>query len=78
MTKKVTFGTKPSAAPKAANADDWVEKGRTEGEATTRFTIDIPTELHARIKSQCALRKTKMKDEIQSLLEKNFPATGRT
>jgi hypothetical protein len=77
MTKKVTIGAKPSAASKTAQADDWVETGRTEEATTTRFTIDIPTELHARIKSQCALRKTKMKDEIQALLEKNFP-TERT
>jgi hypothetical protein len=39
---------------------------------TTRFTIDIPIELHARIKAQCALRKVKMKVEIQALLEKHF------
>ena len=39
---------------------------------TTRFTIDIPIELHARIKAQCALRRVKMKEEIQTLLEKHF------
>lgn len=41
-------------------------------EETTRFTIDIPTDLHARIKAQCAIRKVKMKVEIQALLEKHF------
>jgi hypothetical protein len=77
MTKKVAFGTKPRSR-KAATPDEWVagkglgneQKGPVE---TTRFTIDIPTELHARIKSQCALRKVKMRDEIQALLEKHFP-----
>ncbi len=37
-----------------------------------RLTIDIPEELHARIKSQCALRRTKMADEIRVLLENHF------
>lgn len=37
-----------------------------------RLTIDIPEELHARIKSQCALRRTKMADEIRALLESHF------
>lgn len=78
MSKKVTFGTKPTSR-KAATADDWVAKGAAtrkdvEQIETTRFTIDIPTDLHARIKSQCALKKVKMRDEIQALLEKHFSA----
>jgi hypothetical protein len=79
MTKKVAFGAKPQGR-KPATPDEWVagkgkegnEKGSVE---TTRFTIDIPTALHARIKSQCALRRVKMRDEIQALLEKHFPAS---
>lgn len=78
MTKKVTFGAKPRNR-KAATPDEWVagaQTGNAEAEQveTTRFTIDIPTDLHARIKSQCALRKVKMREEIQALLEKHFPA----
>lgn len=77
MTKKVSFGTKPRNR-KATTPDEWVagrstETGQTEKAETTRFTIDIPTDLHARIKSQCALKKVKMRDEIQALLEKHFP-----
>lgn len=77
MTKKVAFGTKPRSQ-KATTPDEWVtgkgtENGQTEKVETTRFTIDIPTDLHARIKSQCALRKVKMRDEIQAILEKHFP-----
>lgn len=73
MTKKVTIGAKPNAAAKAITPDEWVDSGRMERAETTRFTIDIPTDLHARIKSQCALRKVKMKEEIQTLLERHFP-----
>ncbi len=77
MTKKVSFGAKPQSQ-KASTQDEWVsagsrgENGAKEKAETTRFTIDIPTELHARIKSQCALRKVKMREEIQALLEKHF------
>lgn len=41
---------------------------------TTRFTIDIPVDLHSRIKSYCALKRVKMREEIQGLLEKHFSA----
>jgi len=81
MTKKVAFGAKPRSQ-KPLTPDEWVQSGATqtategrepkEKVKTTRFTIDIPTELHARIKSQCALRKVKMREEIQALLEKHF------
>lgn len=41
--------------------------------STKRLTLDIPESLHARIKSQCALRHTKMVDEIREMLEAKFP-----
>ena len=79
MSKKVTIGTNPRAN-KTVTPDDWVKQGTTNTEEkltaqeqeTTRFTIDIPSNLHARIKSHCALKKVKMRDEIQELLEKHF------
>ncbi|MBB4397950.1 hypothetical protein GGD62_007088 [Bradyrhizobium sp. ERR14] len=39
-----------------------------------RFTIDVPVELHARIKVACAQRGKVMADEIRRLLEIEFPA----
>ena len=70
MNKKVTFGVKPDAAraDEATKADDWVNNR----EATKRLTIDVPASLHARIKSQCALRGVKMTDELRDLLEQHF------
>ncbi len=44
-----------------------------EKEPTARFTIDIPVSLHARIKSQCALKRVKMREEVLSMLEEKFP-----
>ena len=46
---------------------------RQAAEPTKRLTIDIPMNLHKRIKSQCALRDVPMADEIRELLEKHFP-----
>lgn len=85
MSKKVAFGANPRNQNKTteALADEWVSQGKIESptpappdaappEATTRFTIDIPSELHRKIKSFCALKGVKMKEEIQTLLENHF------
>jgi hypothetical protein len=76
MTKKVAFSIKPAAV--AVTPDQWVED-RTPGgggERMKRLTIDVPLSLHVRIKAQCALRGTKMADEIRALLEERFPSGG--
>ncbi len=43
-------------------------------EPMKRFTIDVGESLHKRIKSQCAMRGTKMADTIREMLEREFPA----
>lgn len=89
MSKKITMSTKPKAgAQKQFSADDWVSNGAAAGvtetntiageqglnkEPTARFTIDIPVSLHARIKSQCALKRVKMREEVLTMLEARFP-----
>ncbi len=80
MSKKVTFGVKPQAAPPLKSADDWVMNRPSEPEPEPipdaglmkRLTIDIPAPLHGRIKAQCALRGIKMADEIRVLLDRHF------
>lgn len=88
MSKKVTFGSSPrkSAKELSKSADEWVSAGKKitvektsdsktnfgDKEELTRFTIDIPSNLHRQIKSYCALRGVKMKEEIQALLESHF------
>jgi hypothetical protein len=49
------------------------ESAIAAAEQTARFTIDIPVSLHARIKSQCALKRVKMREEVLSMLEEKFP-----
>ncbi|MDS4029950.1 MAG: hypothetical protein RKO24_06170 [Candidatus Competibacter sp.] len=74
MSKKVAFGARPSAVrADASKADEWVNN--RDPEAMKRLTIDVPASLHARIKSQCALRGVKMADEVRELLEKHFQSS---
>jgi polyhydroxyalkanoate synthesis regulator phasin len=84
MSKKISFGTNPRNNKKVEELmDQWVSKGSLEqsknvsqisddSTSLTRFTIDIPSELHRKIKSFCALKGVKMKEEIQVLLENHF------
>lgn len=69
--KKVTFGAKPIKANN--NADAWVESRSIEEEKPPvekmkRLTIDVTESLHKAIKSACALRGTKIADEVRELL----------
>ena len=83
MGKKVTIASKPTAKRPAATPDAWVSGGvpaepaappeTSPKEELKRFTIDIPVTLHRRIKSQCANRGVKMRDDILELLLKYYP-----
>ena len=70
--KKIAFGTKPTTNPPPV--DTWEEsrasgdEPKAEAEAMKRLTIDIPESLHRAIKSQCAMRGTKIADEVRELL----------
>jgi hypothetical protein len=69
--KKIHITAKPS---NRLSAEDWIgDKNAATGEPTKRLTIDVPKKLHARIKSQCAMRGENMAEEIRKLLEKHFP-----
>ncbi|MDE0878986.1 MAG: plasmid partition protein ParG [Sphingomonas bacterium] len=79
MTKKVSIGARPTTVkPAPGEADQWVES-RTPvapepepNAPSKRLTIDIPADLHRRIKSQCALRGTKIADEVRELLLQKY------
>jgi len=64
--------------PKPATPDDWVRNAPapsapTAQQPTKRFTIDVPLELHSRIKVACAERGLKMADVLRDLREREFP-----
>ncbi len=69
--KKVTIGTKPTNRPPVPAADEWV-KNRSEDEAMKRLTIDITEGLHRKIKAACAMRGTKIADEVRELLLQKY------
>jgi len=75
MNKKVSFGTKPIA--QKPDVDSWVERRavepeKIEPEKMKRLTIDISASLHAALKSSCALRGTKIADEVRELLYEKY------
>ena len=74
MTKKIAFGTKPINKPAiATNADEWVDRRDAgEVESIKRLTIDIPESLHRNIKAQCAMRGSKIADEVRELLLQKY------
>ena len=73
-TKKVQIGTKPTNKPAPASADAWVESRSNgdEPEQMKRLTIDVPESLHRSIKAQCAMRGTKIADEVRELLLQKY------
>ena len=74
-TKKVSFGTRPThQAGTAADPDSWVASRQPGSEKLPmkRLTVDLPADLHARVKAQCALRGMKISDEIRAMLEEKF------
>lgn len=76
MNKKVAIGTKPTNKPATVTADKWVESRGAgqddDADSMKRLTIDIPASLHRTIKAQCAMRGTKIADEVRELLLQKY------
>ncbi len=70
MTKRISFKTQPRNKnnQEKFDPDRWVNNKRPQ----KRFTIDIPLELHTRIKTICASKGVKMREEVIVALEKHF------
>ena len=81
MSKKVQFSARPPTAgtPPAvqdqAAIDAWVNnESPPPSEPVKRFTFEVPSSLHKRIKMRCAAHDRQMADVLRELLEKHFPA----
>lgn len=73
MNKKISIGAKPSTRSALAGADAWVESRDAGGvEPMKRLTIDIPESLHRAIKGKCAMRGTKIVDELREILMQKY------
>ena len=80
MSSKTIPFKQPMPLPKPAEAwvgtAEAVEKAPAKVEGPTkRLTVDVPEDLHRRIKVQCAMKDTQISDVVRDLLAKEFPAT---
>jgi hypothetical protein len=72
MNKTVRFKTQPRTP------EQWIDEGTPEqppkppSGPMKRFTIDVPADLHKRIKSECAGQGLKMADVLREMLETRF------
>lgn len=73
MTKKVGLGPKPTKkSTEDTKQDAWVSGEDKSVEKKKRLTIDIPDSLHRKIKADCAMRGTKIADEVRALLIEKY------
>lgn len=72
--KKVGFGKPRSQEQRQQDPEDWIKSRAEQPEKPPmkRLTLDIPAELHTRIKTSCAQRGTRMVEEIRELLESHY------
>ena len=60
--------------PVKKRADQWVvDQNLKIDTPMKRFTIDVPADLHKRIKTHCAMRGENMADVLRALLVREFP-----
>ncbi|WP_299316269.1 plasmid partition protein ParG [uncultured Halomonas sp.] len=73
-TKKVSFTPKPTA--KASTPDEWVQdRTGTDRPRMKRLTIDIPEELHRRLKMDCAANGHRMADMVREMISQKYGKT---
>ena len=72
----VNWGQRPSKKNVAADLDLFVKQNKAKP-ATRRLNLNIPVELHARIKAQCAMKGLDMTEALTELLEERFPEKGK-
>ena len=72
--KKISIGAKPTTKKTPETADKWVESRTVSNqvERMKRLTIDVPESLHRTIKAKCAMRGTKIADEVRELLLQKY------
>lgn len=78
-TKSIPF--KPIAPNAPASAEDWISQPQASANTapkaetpTKRLTIDVPEDLHRRMKVRCASDGTQMSDVVRDMLLREFPA----
>ena len=76
MNKKITIPSKPDVNKNTNNADLWIKERTTYEQKkepnNKRLTIDLPFDLHNKIKTYCSSNGTQMSSEIRKLLFDKF------
>lgn len=75
MNQKTVAFKKLPPAPRAA--ESWVEGSQAIAGTTsmqmTRLTLDLPTDLHRRLKVHCAEQGIRMAEILRTIIEREFP-----
>jgi len=72
--KKVTITAKPNTPAAPVTADAWVaDRGQGGRKPYKRLTIDIPPDLHHRVKVGAAREGVRIVDVVTSFLARRFP-----
>jgi hypothetical protein len=79
MTKRTALA---NATKKPIDPEAWVaEKPKATAVATekpSRLVVELPAELHRKLKGKCGMEGLKIKDVIQDLLEQYLAGTRKT
>ena len=74
-TKKVSFGAKPKSSPSAPDVDTWVQQqtvSDNSSEPMKRLTIDIPGDMHKRLKITAASQNKGMADLVREWIRQGL------
>jgi len=78
MTKRTALA---SAAKKPADPEAWVSgkpKAAAAAEKPARLVVELPADMHRRLKGKCGMEGLKIKDVIQDLLEQYLAGNRKT
>ncbi len=70
--KSASWGKRPTERSAAVPSLDAFVKG-SGPERLVRLNVQVPEDLHKRVKSRCAIEGTSMKDLVTEFLENRFP-----
>lgn len=77
MTKRTALAT---ANPKPVDPEAWVKEQPKPAapEKVARLVVELPADLHRRLKGRCGLEGATIKDVIQQLLEQYLAETNKS
>jgi len=71
MKKSVSIGSRPAAAP-SPSPDQWVSGAAAATPKRKRLTLDLPAEVHQRLKIEAARHETTILALVMDALTKRY------